>query len=125
MGNSVSRRHAAHFDSYIPGLGTVVDLGQKVAMDVDHDVFTTFNNLNKSICNTTIRTHPAAKHRRPSAACLSQPVWWRGFAPLARGEASSPHLRIQPKGFAEGCLRCPSSQITTLSGEARGCEFPP
>jgi len=92
VGNSIRRRHAAHFDGHIPGLGTVVDLGQKVAMDVDHDVvFTALNNLSKSTCNTTIRTHPAAEHSEPSAARLFQSGVVAGLCP-ARGEAPSPHV---------------------------------
>ncbi len=38
VGDSVSRRHPAHFDGNLPGFGAVVDLGQKMAVDVDHDV---------------------------------------------------------------------------------------
>jgi hypothetical protein len=43
MGNAVGRCHAAHFDGYIPGFGAVVDLGQKMTVDVDHDVVFTWN----------------------------------------------------------------------------------
>jgi hypothetical protein len=41
MSNAVRRRHAAHLDGYIPGLGAVVNLGQKVAVDVNHEVIFT------------------------------------------------------------------------------------
>jgi len=38
VGDAVGRCHAAHFDGYIPRFGAVVDLGQKMAVDVDHNV---------------------------------------------------------------------------------------
>jgi hypothetical protein len=34
--NAIVRRHAAHLQGHIPGLGTVVHLRQNVAMDIDH-----------------------------------------------------------------------------------------
>src|SRR5208282_6491746 len=37
MRNPVRGRHAAHFHRYLPRLGAVVNLGQKMAVDVDHD----------------------------------------------------------------------------------------
>jgi hypothetical protein len=37
VGNAICRRHAAHFDGYLPGLGAVVNFWQNVAVDVDHD----------------------------------------------------------------------------------------
>ena len=43
VSNAVRRGHAAHFDGYIPGFGAVVNLGQKVAVDVDHEEILTCN----------------------------------------------------------------------------------
>jgi len=37
MGDAVRRGHAAHFDGYVPGFRAVIDFGQKMAVDVDHD----------------------------------------------------------------------------------------
>ena len=34
--NAIVRRHAAHLQGHVPGLGTVVHLRQNVAMDIDH-----------------------------------------------------------------------------------------
>src|SRR5258708_22950388 len=92
MGNCVGRRHAADFDGYIPGFRAVVDLGQKVAVDVDHGIVFTSK---KSMCNTTIRTHPPARHRRSSAACLSRPVLLDS-APLGRAPFGSAQDRQGP-----------------------------
>src|ERR1035438_3679577 len=36
MTNAVCGGHAAHFDGRVPGLGTIVNLRQNVAVDVDH-----------------------------------------------------------------------------------------
>src|ERR1700690_156373 len=36
MRDAISGRHQAHFDRCLPGFGSVVDLGQKMAVDIDH-----------------------------------------------------------------------------------------
>jgi len=36
MRDAIRRSHKAHFDGCLPGSGPVVDLGQKMAMDIDH-----------------------------------------------------------------------------------------
>jgi hypothetical protein len=97
MGNTVVCGHAAHFDGDIPGLRAVVDLGQNVAVNVDHDVVFTLNHGFRAyrvqysgLQYSTIRTHPAGSDRRPSK---------RAFF-LARGAALRPCVRIQPKGSA-------------------------
>jgi hypothetical protein len=41
MGDTVCRRHAAHFDGYIPRLGAVVNLRQNMAMNIDHEIIFT------------------------------------------------------------------------------------
>src|ERR1700677_4214838 len=41
MRNPVRRRHPAHFDSYIPRLGPVINLRQNMAMNVDHEIIFT------------------------------------------------------------------------------------
>src|SRR5258706_16234403 len=110
MGNSVGRRHAAHFDGYIPGFRAVVDLGQKVAVDVDHGIVFTSK---KSMCNITIRTHiPRATSQvvcgLPFSACVVAglgPAWTGALRPRS-GQAMPRHhaCASNPKGFADGFL---------------------
>jgi hypothetical protein len=45
MSNAVRRSHAAHFNGDVPGLGTVVDFGQKMAVDVDHETIFDWSKL--------------------------------------------------------------------------------
>ena len=54
VGNAVRGGHTAHFDSHVPGLGTVVDFGQNVAMDIDHECIFTFRFVYKNTCASII-----------------------------------------------------------------------
>src|SRR5258708_30891526 len=101
MGNSVGRRHAAHFDGYIPRFRAVVDLGQKVAVDVDHGIVFTSK---KSMCNITIRTHiPRAASQvvcgLPFSACVVT-----GLGPASTGGLRLPPRQAMPRHHA-----CPSN----------------
>jgi hypothetical protein len=45
MSNAIRRGHAAHLNGDFPGLGTVVNFGQKMAVDVDHETIFDWSKL--------------------------------------------------------------------------------
>src|SRR5580692_7271802 len=105
MGNAVRRRHAAHFDGYLPGLGAIVNFGQNVAVDVDHevvfrpDLYTrSFTPENSATLTLTIRTHPATKYPRPPAHIFASR---HSFGTLpAHPNQRARLLRLHPKNAA-------------------------
>ena len=75
VGNAVRRRHAAHFDRHFPGFWAVVNFGQKVTVNVDHDELIRTHRDSRAgrPASTNTRVHPNPLIHLPS-------VGWAGRA---------------------------------------------